>query len=256
MRIESSSNPKIQRARRIMKRKEPGTLLIEGPTMIEEALAAGIDFQEVFATEEASFKNAPLIAQLAGRKMEIHHISKKLANTISDLETPPGLLAIVQAPSNPPVQSPRLSICLISVRDPGNVGTIIRTAEAAGCDALYHTPDCADPYQPKVIRSSMGSIFRLPLEEIPDPKMFLEQRRSNGATVCALASHCQKQLNEWQPVLPLILCVGSESHGLPEDLPVTEMVRIPMESKVESLNAGVAASIALYWVTLTCRNRN
>jgi len=102
----------------------------------------------------------------------------------------------------------------------------------------------------------MGSIFRVPLIEIRDPLTFLNAKMEEQIQICGLASTGGIDIDEWQPTLPALICVGSESHGLPRELPLTNTISIPMEGRVESLNAAIAASVCLYWIHLKCRNQS
>jgi len=254
--LESSSNPRIQNARKVLARKDPGLFVIEGTKLFEEAIQSRMTFEEVFVTREAWNRNQNTMERLERENIAINFISARLAKHVSDLDTPPGLTAILRRPAPTKTAIRNASIFLVGLRDPGNAGTIIRSAEATGCDMVFYSSDCADPFQPKVVRASMGSIFRLPLIEIPDVYGFLNQQKTEQIRVCALVSIGGIRLDQWKPSLPVMVCVGSESHGLPADLPITERVSIPMEGKAESLNAAVAASVCLYWVRLACRNQN
>jgi TrmH family RNA methyltransferase len=181
-------------------------------------------------------------------QVQSHLISAKLMRQISDMDTPPGILGIAKKPAVAKTTFQRLAVFLISIRDPGNFGAILRSTEATGCEIIYYSSDCADPFQPKTVRSSMGSVFRAPLLEIKDPKSFLIQQKGNAIHVCGLVVHNGKSLFEWKPEAPILFCIGSESHGLPQDLYLTEKISIPMQGKVESLNAAVTASLCLYWI--------
>jgi RNA methyltransferase, TrmH family len=250
--IESTSNPRIQRARRVLQKRDRAHFLIEGAKLFEEAIRSGIRIEEAYFTEEAFLENRILVGELEAKDVVINRITRRLAKLITDLETPPGLIAMVKRPENHTENVQRLAILLIGLRDPGNVGTIIRSAEGAGCDAVFYS-DCADPFQPKVVRATMGSIFRMPVIEIKDATSFLKSKQATE--ICGLSME-GVPLNQWKPSFPVLVCVGSESHGLPPELPVTRRISIPMEARVESLNAAVAASVCLYWIRLTCRNRS
>src|SRR5262249_35591752 len=106
--------------------------------------------------------------------------------------------------------------------------------------------DCADPYQPKAIRASMGSIFHMPPYEVTDAKQFLADLSSRGVTAYGLSPHSGSNLFETAPRFPAVIVIGSEASGLPPDLPVQERLCIPMQGKVESLNAAMAATVCFY----------
>jgi TrmH family RNA methyltransferase len=229
--------------------------VVEGSKLFEEAIRSEMRMEEAFLTQEALSANGHLLQQLEAKKIPVNRIASRLAKLVSDLETPPGLTAIIKKPQSGKAMVRRIAVFLVGLRDPGNVGTIIRTAEGTGCDAVFYT-DCADPFQPKVVRASMGSIFRVPLIEVKNPLTFLKQKNEEQIPVCGLVSVGGLDLREWTPSFPTLVCVGSESHGLPAEFPLTSRISIPMDGEVESLNAAIAASVCLYWIHLKCRNRN
>ncbi|MGH9857314.1 MAG: TrmH family RNA methyltransferase, partial [Acidobacteriota bacterium] len=102
---------------------------------------------------------------------------------------------------------------------------------------------------PKVVRSSMGSLFRVPILEVRNTNAFLKEHIKQNISTCGLETRGGQSIESWRPRFPLIVCIGSESHGLPADLPVTDSLSIPMKGKVESLNAAVAASVCLYAIS-------
>jgi RNA methyltransferase, TrmH family len=248
--IQSSSNPRIQAARKLLKRRKDKSFLIEGKKLFEEAIRSRLSFKEVFVTPEIWESKLPLFTDLERDHVPIYVSSAKILKTISDVETPPGLIGVVKRPEPPStLRVERFALLLLSIRDPGNFGAIVRTAEACGCEWIAHTSDCADPFSPKVVRASMGSLFRVPLLEVRDWNNFVNQLRSSGTNVCALQSRGGIPLTTWKARFPILACIGSESHGLPQDLPVDEAITIPMQHEVESLNAAVAASVFLFWIS-------
>jgi TrmH family RNA methyltransferase len=249
--IQSASNSRIQQARKILNRKDPDRFLIEGKKLLEEALSSGIFLEEVFVSEEAAINHRALIDRLEQEHVAVHLISTTLARLVSDVETPPGISGIAKKPLVTRTSFLRIAAFLISIRDPGNFGAILRSAEATGCELIYYSSDCTDPFQPKTVRSSMGSIFRMPLVEIKDPASFLLQQKEKQLNICGLVVQGGKSLYEWRPETPILFCVGSESHGLPQGLFLREKISIPMQGAVESLNVAVAVSICLYWINAT-----
>src|SRR5262249_25070937 len=145
-----------------LKRRQ-GVYLIEGKKLIEEATRSGVIFQDLFVTSEF------LKANQSWNLPEPTLISPSVMKKVSDVETPPGIVATVTRSEQSPIpKTTRFSALLLSIRDPGNLGTIIRTAEASGAEFVARSSDCADPYSAKVIRSSAGSIFRVPVPEVAD----------------------------------------------------------------------------------------
>jgi len=245
--ITSVSNPRIKEASRILRGKEKERWIVEGITLFQEALESGVRFEEVFVTEQLLQNEKKMLASLEDTGVEVVIVSTAILNRLSDVENPQGILGIARRTPAPVRQKPvQFAGFLLSIRDPGNFGAIIRSAEASGCEFLAHSADCADPLQPKVIRASMGSIFRVPLHKIAQTSNYLEEMRHNQVNVYALHPRNGIPLDSLRPEFPALLIVGSESRGLPEDLQVTKRISIPMSGKVESLNAAVAAALCFY----------
>ncbi len=246
--IQSSTNPRIQKFKKLLKNRKQNLFVIEGKKLFREAVAANLRFEEIFVTPDVWSHERELLEPLEHEGTTLLLITPRLLKSISDLETPQGILGVARKPQQQEnLTITRVALLLVSIRDPGNFGAIVRTAEACGCDWIAYTSDCVDPFQPKVVRASMGSIFRMPVVETKDPVSFLIERKvsSYGLTVRG-----DKSLLNWRPEPPFILCIGSESHGLPMDLPLRETIFIPMKGRVESLNAAVASGVCLYWTFL------
>jgi len=248
--IQSSANPHIQKVKKIGKNRQEDLFLIEGKKLLLEAVSAGLQCEEIFVTSEVWGKEQQWLESLEHKGASVYQISPRLLKSISEVETPQGIVGLARKPSPATSLSiAKFALFLISIRDPGNFGAILRAAEASGCEWVGYSSDCVDPFLPKVVRASMGSLFRVPLMERKDPTSFLKQELQPDIQACGLVTRKGRSLFEWKPVLPLIVCVGSESRGLPADLPLTERLSIPMRGKVESLNAAVAAAICLYTIS-------
>ncbi len=248
--IQSSSNPRIQKVKKISRKRQASVFLVEGKKLLLEATHAGLKCEEIYVTPENWAQEKHWLEPLEEGGTSIYLVSPGILKSISDVETPQGILGLVQKPAAgtlPPIA--KLALLLISVRDPGNFGAILRTAEASGCEWVGYSSDCVDPYLSKVVRASMGSLFRVSLSEIKEPSSFLEHQLPRSVHVYGLVTRQGRSLLEWKPVFPLIVCIGSESRGLPEDLPLSGKLSIPMKGQVESLNAAVAAAICLYRIS-------
>ena len=221
--------------------------MIEGKKLLKEAAEGGLNFEEIFVTPDVWAKEQPWLEPLEYRGASVYLVNPRLLKSISDVKTPQGILGLAQKPSPAKSQSlAKFALFLNSIRDPGNFGAILRTAEGSGCEWVAYSSDCVDPFLPKVVRASMGSLFRVPLIEIIEPDSFLKQRLQYNVKTCGLITRNGRSLFEWRPQFPLVVCIGSETQGLPQNLPLTEKLSIPMKGKVESLNAAVAAAICLY----------
>ncbi|PWT92242.1 MAG: hypothetical protein C5B54_03905, partial [Acidobacteria bacterium] len=210
-----------------------------------EAQEAGWLFEDIFVIDETWRHERAFFKKFPPDRITV--VSKSVINTLSELETPPGILGYVKRPPFTqrlfPVQ---FSAFLFSLRDPGNLGSLIRTAEAAGCEFIALTSDCVDPYMSKVVRASMGSIFRMKLFEVSDPKHYLQESKKKNVTLYGLHPREGKSLWNIERKFPSLILIGSESHGIPHDTLIDQKVMIPMSGKVESLNAAVAAAICFY----------
>jgi TrmH family RNA methyltransferase len=242
---------KATRALRTVKgRKESRKFAFEGFTLLAEARAAGIIPEELFVTEEAYADRAVRNIEDAG--VPVYVVEASSAAALSDLTTPNGVVAVAaqrwSSLANA-LQSSPLSIVLADLADPANAGTILRSGDAFGCGAVIFGDLGIDPYHPKVVRGSMGAIFRLRLA-LCGPEDLSEAATSSGAQVVGLTS-AGEPIGEVSWQLPSALVVGHERHGLGRwENCCSRLVAIPMSGPAESLSAGVAASIAIYQASL------
>lgn len=245
-RIESPANPRVRTARRIRDSRSEQALL-EGKKLVSEAIDSKVKLEDVFVTERFLREENTFAEILKERSENICLVSARAMKSMSDVETPPGLIAIASLTTLATRGVPKtFGAFLFSIRDPGNLGTILRVAEAAGCEFLAFTADCVHPSNPKVIRASSGSIFRVPLLEVTDVNTYFQSLRQQGVSICGLATGGEVSLFHIHPQFPVLAVIGSESHGLPRSLKVDEMWSIPMKGKTESLNAAMAATLCLY----------
>jgi TrmH family RNA methyltransferase len=242
--IESSANPQIRNFKKIVSGKSKDYWIIEGKNLFFEAVASGIILEQIFITPDTWKKES---RRLSGLNAPIFIVASSLMKMLTTVETPPGIIAVARRLA-PPSKEPSGEILVFvhALRDPGNLGALIRSAEAAGCAFVACSPDTSDPYSPKVVRASMGSIFRIPVFKVPDTLDYLNKKKASGIRISALTPHDGKNLFELKASTPMMLIVGGETSGLPAGFEPDELLTIPMNEKVESLNAGVAASIAMF----------
>jgi TrmH family RNA methyltransferase len=251
--ITSPANPKIKAARALHQRKvryRERQHLIEGLRLTEDALRAGIVPALVFFTAAMaeSQRGAALLESLRAAGAALEEISDKLMQTITDTVTPSGIAAIVPFVDRPASPDPNLVLVIDGLRDPGNLGTLLRTATAAGLDQVILAPHTVDVYGPKVVRAAMGAHFRLALTVTrtwANVARALEGLPTWAADVQATLPYYAV---DWTGRAALI--VGSEAHGPSDEARrlATGSVGIPMPGPAESLNAAVAASIILFEV--------
>lgn len=248
--IRSRSNPLITHIRRLTgnkkQRRAAGEMVCEGPKMLREALLWGAEITVILETEEAV---QPLPALPGGIRRV--RVPRDLLQTVADTQTPQELLFLCRIPAlNLPEQlSGGRYLVLDGLQDPGNVGTIWRTADAFGADGLILLPGCADPWSPKTLRGSMGACFRLPLWETTLPE--LRERLAEARLPLRAAALLEGAEDLRQVSLKRgAVVIGSEGRGVSSEVLAAcdgRALKIPMRERCESLNAATAASVIL-WV--------
>ncbi|MFZ3265776.1 MAG: RNA methyltransferase [Terriglobales bacterium] len=228
-----------------------GECAIEGVKLLEEALRHGRHPGSVFFSESARPLAQKLLPQI-GERTELIVLPNALFNSIVPSETPQGVAALIKLPSFSAAQILDRAgdgpiVAAAGLQDPGNLGTILRSAEAFGAAGVFLTEGTVSPYNSKVLRGSAGSIFRLPLLQISSGEL-LTLFRNRGVRLLATSSHKGTPLPDTDWALPLAIFIGNEGAGLPREImhQMDETLVIPQSAQVESLNAGVAASIVLY----------
>lgn len=235
-------------------RAETGLFLLEGPQAAREALAYRPDtLVEVFATP-AAIERHPDLRDAAGEAgLEVVYTTEAVLDAMADTVTPQGIIAVArQSPTSLKdvfAPSPRLIAICEEVRDPGNLGTIIRAADAAGADAVVLTGRTVDPYNPKVVRATTGSLFHLPVAVGAELPAVVERAHATGLRVIAAdvggADFLARRAELAEPTAWLF---GNEARGLEDDaLALADLsLRLPIYGRAESLNLATAASVCLY----------
>jgi TrmH family RNA methyltransferase len=253
--IRSRSNPLVKRLRALRDHGDDDGLvaLIEGPKLLEEAALSGVEILEVATTPrgERSARGHRLIRELAIRGAPVRLVHPDVLASLSEAESSQGVVALARRPSFREADLHRgtpLLIVAIAIQNPGNLGGLLRTAEAAGASGAYLTKGCADPFSWKALRGSMGSAFRLPHVSGADLREVQGRLRESGIKTIAAVTAGPTRYDEADLRRPVALLLGNEGAGLPEhvvreaDLSLT----IPLEGGVESLNVAVAAGVLLF----------
>jgi len=249
--VSSRQHPLVARFRDAARR--PGdTILLDGPHLVAEALASGV------VVEVAAFqRNAlgdPELLRLSGAPAieDVVTVSDQVIAALSPTRSPSGVVALAQRPRIDPLAKdgrPPLVIIAVDVQDPGNMGALMRSAEAGGATGVIATSASADPFGWKALRGAMGSAFRLHVGRVRHPRDAIElARHVPGLRVVATVNSRGVPMGEADLTGPLALVVGSEGSGLPEDV-LSEadlLVSIPMAPRVESLNVAVATALLIY----------
>jgi TrmH family RNA methyltransferase len=253
--ITSVHNPRVQAVRKLLAqpkaRREQGEFVIEGVRLAEEALHASWEARLVLFTAKLDQRAQAVVDGFTAQGVSVERVSDSVMDAISQTETSQGILTVLAIKPLPLPTSPHFVLILDGLRDPGNLGTILRSATAAGVQVVLLTPGCADAWSPKVVRAGMGAQFRLPIESLgwPELKRTLTQSGSNLRVFLADSSTGIPYTRaDFRPSLALI--IGSEAAGAgPESHSLAEIkVHIPMAGGSESLNAAAAASILLFEV--------
>jgi TrmH family RNA methyltransferase len=246
--ITSVANPRVKLLRSLLERKyrrAHALALVEGVRLVEEALLSGLPVDPILYAPER------LSATAAGRALrpklerlsEAEEIDEHVLANVSDTVTSQGVVAAVALPQTPDLSAEGHVLVLDGIADPGNAGTMLRTARAAGAAGAVATPTTTDLWSPKAIRAGMGAHFRLPLIATPDWRERLGGRR-------VLLASAREGLPYWEVDWsePTAIVIGSEAHGASESASEAagELVTIPMAPGAESLNAAAAAAILLF----------
>ncbi len=256
--ITSVHNPRIKWVHELQSRskvrKEENVFVAEGVRLCEETLQAGWTAQLVFHTEDLNLRGQAVVESFQSLGVSIEVVAPHVMHAISDTETPQGILAVLERRVLPLPDFLNFVLIADGVRDPGNLGTILRTTRAAGVQAVFIPPGTVDPFSPKVVRAGMGVHFWLPILVLSWKEIYSQLSKSNLHVYLAAAG-------EGQPYLladfraPIALIVGGEAQGVGEQArKITDQyIFIPMPGGGESLNVAAAAAILLFEVV---RQRN
>ncbi|MCE5188480.1 MAG: RNA methyltransferase [Eubacteriales bacterium] len=242
--IESRSNERVKEARKLLlrkERKESGLHLIEGEKLVGEAVSSGARVVSCFL--EQGFVFSP------PENAVTHVVSRAVLESLCESQTPQGVVAVVETPSlTPPERYPGgLVVTLDGVQDPGNVGTILRSADAFGASGVLLSPACADVYAPKTLRAAMGSTYHLPVWQGELTEELVRMKQQGFFALCG-----DLRGSETLPALTknVSLVIGSEGSGVSAEVAaLCAGYRLAMRGRAESLNASVAAGVLLYVVS-------
>jgi RNA methyltransferase, TrmH family len=247
--ITSLNNPRVKLIRNLQSnrktRQQEGVFIIEGTRLVEEAIAAKTPLQMAIYTNHLDERGRGLIHAVQRAGAAVFIVSDEVMSACSDTVTPQGILAVVPIPDPPIPGNIQLALVLDCLSDPGNLGTILRTALAAGVEAVILTEGTVDAFNPKVVRSAMGAHFHLPLvvssvAEIP--------QQLTGLELYLADVHGEHSYFDVDWRIPVGLVIGSEASGVQPDMRemVHHHIRVPMPGGTESLNAAVTTAVILY----------
>lgn len=251
--ISSKENEVIKNIRKLKEKKYrdiENSYVIEGIKLIKEAIAENANIKQIIMCEDYT-DNVELdkdtLFEIA--KYNLIYVTRNIINLITDVKTPQGIIAVIEKNNNIEQidYSQDIIVALDGVQDPGNLGTILRTADSANLKQIILSKNCADPYNPKVVRSTMGGIFRINIIEVEDLENSLKQMKKNNFKVMVTSLDTEKSVYDVDYSKKVIV-IGNEANGVSKEVQdmADEKVIIPMLGKTESLNASVAAGIMIY----------
>jgi TrmH family RNA methyltransferase len=253
--ITSTKNQHVQQIRELLAKKssreEHSAFVVEGVRLCEEALKSGVPPRLVLYSDECSARGLELVQQAVTAGSKVILVKHDILDALSDTEATQGLLMVMQTHPLPMPESFDFVLVIDQVRDPGNLGTILRTAVAAGAQAVFCTPGSVDAWSPKVVRSAMGAHFHVPiaLKSWDDISSLCKLQKKPLTTFLAESGDGTAL---WKADLksPIALVIGGEADGASAEVKagVDAFINIPMPGGFESLNAAVAASIILFEV--------
>ena len=251
--LTSIKNPLIKQVRKLHRAKErqkKNLLLLEGTNLIEAACQVDYKLDIIFYTELWQANHQLLCLKLVKKRLKLQLVSPEVLNAIATTVNPDGVVAIAPRyfAQEPVIAKTQLGIALEKIQDPGNLGTIIRTAVATGVDGLWLSSDSVDIHNPKVLRASVGEWFRVPMTANQDLTQLIAQHQQQGIQVIATDAQANKSYWEIDFTCPSLILLGNEGAGLSPKLitMADQQVKIPLANGVESLNLAVATALILY----------
>ena len=258
--ITSTANQQVKNiialTKKAKERKKQNLFVVEGTKMVQEAKKEWIYAVYVSETYARNPENEQLILTLKQESEKgvygFEVFSDSVFKSVSDTQTPQGILALIKMPSYEwdalTKKKPALLLVLDSVQDPGNLGTMIRTGEGAGITGVIMNKTTVDLFNPKTIRSTMGSIYRVPFYIADDLPERLKKLKKEGVLLFAAHLKGEKMYDAFSYTGDCGFLIGNEGNGLSDEIArlADTYIKIPMEGKVESLNAAIAASLLLY----------
>lgn len=253
--ITSKDNEIIKNIKKLKEKKyrdQTGEYIIEGIKLVEEAITENAKISKIVVCEDCETDGAipkDLMYEIA--KYDCIYVSKKIFEAISDVNTPQGILAVIKKCSEMSQQeilyNEDIIVVLDDVQDPGNLGTILRTVDSVNLKQIILSPKCADPYNPKVVRSTMGAIFRLNIIESKNIIETLKEIKKNKYKIVTTSLETNESIYTADLNRKAII-IGNEANGVSKEVleMANEKVKIPMLGKTESLNVAVATGIILY----------
>lgn len=247
-------HPQVRRLRALNRdrqtRAAERAFVLEGPRIVAAALDRGVDLEAVYLGYRARPAFAPLVERLEAAGVPVRELREGVLEKVGVTRTPQPLLGVAPIHTASPADLPGRGdlLVVVDVADPGNLGTLIRSAEAAGLAAVVVTGASVDPHNPKVVRASAGAVLGIPLVEVPEPGAALDRARAGGRRAVGTATRGGGPVDGLDVTSDLAVVVGNEARGLDGALAerLDAVVTIPMHGAAESLNVAMAATVVLF----------
>ncbi|MBM7615930.1 TrmH family RNA methyltransferase [Alkaliphilus hydrothermalis] len=256
MEITSESNPTIKFVKGLQIKKNRmkyKQFVIEGLRFLQEALEHGVALEYILYSDSAKkIKGGDELIQQIEGKYQMYHLPDKLMEKLSETENPQGIMAVINMPEysldSLSEEKELFLVVLDRIQDPGNMGTIIRTAEGAGANAVLITKGSVDPYNSKTLRATMGAVFHFPVVQVEEDEELIEFLKKNKVRMVATHLDTENTYDMIDYKGSIALIIGNEANGIQEGFvaQAEEMIKIPIVGKIESLNASVAAGVLIY----------
>jgi TrmH family RNA methyltransferase len=249
--IASVRNPRVAAASQLQRgglRDKQRRFLVEGRQTVLEALASGAPLVDLFVGPQLE-RPGSVLDEARTRRVPVHQATAPILEHLTSTVTPQGVVAVCEYLDLPLIDLPAeadLVVVLAEVRDPGNAGTILRSADAFGADAVVFSTASVDPYNPKTVRASAGSLFHLPIVRGATGEDVAREVRSRGLTLLATGARAERSVYDTDLTVPVALVFGNEAHGIGPGVRalVDGMIRVPIR-RAESLNLAAAATVVL-----------
>jgi len=249
--ITSSRNAKLGNVRHLLSqtkaRRDEHAFVVEGVRLTEEAFSAGCQIRMVLWSEDLTPRGQELLSQIQAGGILCEQVESNVLRSVGDTQTPQGILAVVEMPDLSLPDQSDFFVVLDNLRDPGNLGTILRTASAAGVQAVLLSPGCVDPYNPKVVRAAMGAHFHMPICAYIWPEIASILSNVPVYLSDAAGDMVYTQAN-FRSSLAILVCSEADGASNEASKLASQRVAIPMPGHAESLNAAVAAALLIYEV--------
>lgn len=254
--ITSKDNAKIKYVKKLLSsssfRRKEGLFVAEGKRLCKDAALSGAEVALALFSEDFCREHPSDTKELSGCAKQSFYVRNSIFSVLSDTKTPQGVLFVIKT-LDKPIDFDKMNkngkiVALESIQDPSNLGTIFRSAEAFGVDLVVLSDDCCDLYSPKVIRGSMGALFRQAVYIADDLPAFIRRFSESGMSFAAVLDRDSAPLTAIRFSAPCLVCIGNEGSGLSEETTAScsKKVFIPMRGDAESLNAAAAASILMW----------